>query len=163
MVFNAECPFCHMESETVEHAILFCDWTRMFWLGLQIQCIPRREGVTSIYQWMGDRFKEFRGVVDFKEFNEISLSCGLWSVWKERCQATYEGRKLNPWATLNRANLIINDYWNHWKQLLPGARHQRHMVHVYEVWRPPPRGFLKANIDATFNREKNSAQAGIIF
>lgn len=137
------CPFCQAENETIEHALLFCDWTRMVWLGLQVQCIPRREDVSSIYHWMGARLEDFKGMGDFKVFNEISISCGLWSIWKERNKAIHEGKNPNPWAAINLASIISNDYYDHWRKISQPVCSGRQNICVTKVWRPPLQGFSK--------------------
>lgn len=55
---SALCPLCMSENESIEHLFLFCDWTRMIWFGLQVQCVPNRDNITSIHDWISQRFRE---------------------------------------------------------------------------------------------------------
>lgn len=84
-------PLCEVENETIEHMLLFCEWTRAIWFGLQLHEVLNRARTTSIHEWLGERFKEFEDVqgFEFKEFARISLCCALWSIWKGRNQAVF--------------------------------------------------------------------------
>lgn len=159
---NGICPLCQMEEETGEHLFLLCDWTRMVWLGNQMQCIPRRENITSIDQWVLDRLGDFQKIPDSKVFAEVSLCCLLWAIWKERNEACFEKRAPNPWSALNRVNLISNDYFSHWANNSHRSNTHRQSQDIGKNWRPPPIGALKMNVDASFNKDKCIAQAGIV-
>lgn len=85
----------------------------MVWLGLQIQCIPRREEGRSIHQWILKKIEMFKGLAEFLEFAIISFFCAFWLIWKGRNEACFEKKNPNPWATFSRVNVLANDYFNH--------------------------------------------------
>lgn len=155
-------PFCRTEPETVEHTFLFCDWTRLVWLGVQIQCIPRREEVRSIHQWILKKVEEFKGLADFTKFAMISLFCAIWSIWKGKNEAFYAKIDPNPWSVINRANILANDYYHHAVKRTQRVIPWSHQITVSKGWRPPLPGVLKINVDAAFNKDKNIAYAGVI-
>lgn len=156
------CPFCHFPVETIEHSLLLCDWTRMVWLASQIQCVPNIEHITRLDLWLLQRIEAGHSDQETKVFYQISIVCFLWAIWKERSQAFHEGRNPNPWAALQMANLIINDYFSHWCKQKLGTRPCASLLVSNKMWRPPPSGALKINTDACFDREKRVAQAGIV-
>lgn len=81
------CLFCHSEMETVEHSLLLCDWTRMVWLASQIQCVPNKDHITRMDQWLLRKAEEGHRDKETKVFYQISIACFLWTIWKERSQA----------------------------------------------------------------------------
>lgn len=137
----------------MEHSFLMCDWTRIVWLGTQIQCIPRREQITRMNLWLLQKLEESQGLGENRCFFQISLVCTLWTIWNERNQAFHHRRDPNPWASLHMANLIINDYYGHWNKQNQGARSQTFARQSSRNWRLTPIGVIKLNIDASFNRD----------
>lgn len=156
------CPLSELQNESIEHMLLFCEWTRGVWFGLQIQCIPQRCGTTSIHEWIDMRFKEAEGRQEFSEFYRILVCCAMWSIWKERNLAIFESKKPNPIETLHKTNMLQADYHSHWIDLSQGCAPQGQIRHVDRVWRPPPRGVTKLNIDASFTEKRKIAHAGIV-
>lgn len=43
------CPICGEEEESVEHGLLFCNSTKPFWFGSQLQSIPDKGAIPSLY------------------------------------------------------------------------------------------------------------------
>lgn len=42
---STTCPLCEKEVEIVEHLLFFCEWTRVVWFGVQVQCVPDRYNI----------------------------------------------------------------------------------------------------------------------
>ena len=45
---SAICPICEIGEETVEHALLQCDWTLAVWYGMDIGYKVDRQKITSL-------------------------------------------------------------------------------------------------------------------
>lgn len=67
------CPICGDSEETVEHVLLFCNWTKPVWFGSQLQSIPDMGAIQSLHGWLSQ--------ISFK-FQEVF--CLLWFIWKAR-------------------------------------------------------------------------------
>lgn len=65
------CPLCHRETETVEHALLLCDWTKPVWFGSQYQRVPSRDHITTFHQW----FEKEIGLVKGNSENSECCYC----------------------------------------------------------------------------------------
>lgn len=123
---SAVCPLCEMEDESVEHALLFCDWTRAVWFGLQIQCVPSRNSISSFHEWFGQRLKEVGQQKEFRVFSAIVVSCTLWAIWKGRNQMIFNYKKPVPLVVLTKANLLQRDYFSHWQNQTRSVRPPSH-------------------------------------
>lgn len=156
------CQLCEKEEESIEHMLLFCEWTRVVWFGLQVQCVPSRTSVTSIHQWLGKMFTEFDKLQDFKVYAKMSLCCALWSIWKGRNQAIFDSKMPNPNDVLNKINLLQKDYYDNWANLSRNVQSQGQSIQISRAWRPPLSGCSKINSDASFSKQKKLAWAGIV-
>lgn len=163
LVTSAMCPICFQEPESIEHTFLLCEWTRSVWFGLQIQCLPNRSAISTLHDWLEGKFEEFSKEKQFKDFAISSLCYALWSIWKERNLAVFEGTKPNPLATVIRANFMHSEYFSFWRDNSGRNENQNLSALTSKVWRPPPKGMLKLNSDASFSKIRNTAHAGMIF
>lgn len=123
VVNSGRCPLCEQENETVEHALLFCPWTRPVWFGIQIQCVPNPVGFSSLAKWFVENFDKFQGSKDYVRFASISLACALWMIWKSRNIGFFKGKKPNPMATLIQINALSNEYF---KMVLSDYQNSEH-------------------------------------
>lgn len=82
---------------------------------MQLQCVPNRSNVTTFHDWLINKFTELGNQGEFSEFASISLSCTLWSIWKERNLAVFEKKVPDPMATIMRANILQDEYFSFWK------------------------------------------------
>lgn len=159
---SAICALCNKEEETVEHSLLFCEWTRAVWFGCQLQCVPNRLAVTSFHGWLGDRLKAFEVQPDFSVFASIALCCTLWSIWKGRNNAVFRGEKPKPLEVIHKANLLHMDYFSYWQKNNQRSPPRSVALSSNRNWSPPCQGSAKINTDASYNDFKKSARAGII-
>ncbi|RYR72350.1 hypothetical protein Ahy_A02g006560 isoform A [Arachis hypogaea] len=60
MASDPVCKICLKSSETVEHALLLCDWARATWFGAECQWTQTVETVSSIGKWMVECIKRLR-------------------------------------------------------------------------------------------------------
>lgn len=70
------CPICHKEDETIEHALLLCDWTRPVWYGSQLQ-VFERDGLASIQKWLEGWFMQLQKQPQVKDYGIMILCCSL--------------------------------------------------------------------------------------
>lgn len=98
-LFRRKCstsPMCHVcgiEVETIEHALLFCEWTQRIWLGCPVSLRISRLGVQNFHCWMSNLVRSNPSESDF-----ISCCIGFtsWLIWKARCDFVFEDIAINP-------------------------------------------------------------------
>lgn len=74
---NGQCPICLHPSETIEHMLFFCPWTKAIWFGSQLQWTISPQNFTTADSWLLDRCGYLsHNSLDFaKDFS--ALSCTL--------------------------------------------------------------------------------------
>lgn len=77
VVNSGLCPLCEQGNETMEHALLLCQWTRPIWFGSQIQCVPDPMRITSLANWFLEKIDSFQGSKEYTTFAIIYLVCTL--------------------------------------------------------------------------------------
>ncbi|RYR70855.1 hypothetical protein Ahy_A02g005160 isoform B [Arachis hypogaea] len=131
------CSICQEAEETVEHALLLCPWTRAVWFGSQIQCSPTPNNVTSFAKWLlaiVNRLKAEDGCGTQSKINNLAFI----TINKEA-----EFRKSTEQK--EKVKEVINN------------RHRKQIT-----WRPPPNGWMKISIDASFDKETGQAASAAV-
>lgn len=76
------CPVCETEPETIEHLLLFCNWTASVWFGSALSYRVDRQSITTIDEWLLGMTSK----LDKENFNwvwfHIRFLC--WSLWRSR-------------------------------------------------------------------------------
>ncbi|KAI8024045.1 hypothetical protein LOK49_LG03G01676 [Camellia lanceoleosa] len=95
---EALCPICHKESESVEHLLCGCAWTRAVWFGNSLS-IPLVEGsIASIQQWTCEVYK---AIAD--KHDRVDYVCKMiwlaWHIWKSRNNYVFNHLPIDPVAT----------------------------------------------------------------
>lgn len=96
MNVSGTCSIYQQSSETLEHALLYCQWTRPVWFGLQLGVRSEYSHDTNIAQWLETQMEDIYNLPcpkAQKEFALTSLSTTLWGIWKSRNEAIFERKK----------------------------------------------------------------------
>ncbi|RYR09735.1 hypothetical protein Ahy_B05g078136 [Arachis hypogaea] len=152
------CQICLKQNESVEHALLLCEWVRAVWFGAECQCIPTTETVSSLENWLMDNIKKIRAEGGEDQEKRISrIGFLLWEVWKSRNDKLFQQKEINPSWTIKKAKLLEYSYWS-----AAGKKAETRTVEIRRRnanlvrWRPPPNDWLKVNVDATFKKESGN-------
>ncbi|XP_057756413.1 uncharacterized protein LOC130975673 [Arachis stenosperma] len=130
------------EEETSEHALLLCDWTRAVWFSSQPQCIPLKENVKSIGDWLQQMYKNGKTAKNMQVYNYIEP---------------------NPELVINQERKLEQKYSSHTEEFNNKVMEPSIRSKVPVKWRPPPQDWLKLNTDAAFSDEtKTGATAAVI-
>lgn len=160
---SSQCPTCGQQSESVEHALLLCSWTRPLWYGLQLQYTPVPTNVSSFAHWLSNRFEDILQNPDFSTFGLITLSCALWCIWKDRNLKVFEDKEPNPMATPVHTNIIVSNYY---KFALTKEHRKSNLVQTANnfcyQWRPPIKGWVKINLNSSFLSHKKIGVSGVV-
>jgi hypothetical protein len=72
-----------------------------------------------------------------------------YSIWFTRNQNVFKDKNIPVIEALNQALKILYDYHHHTIEALPNSSHRTTFGNCNDTcWNPPPRGFLKLNVDA---------------
>lgn len=153
------CPICEKEEETVEHLLLFCEWTILIWFGSQLQSVPNRGTISSLFGWLEQLCEVFKDQKNYLKYILNIVFCNLWVIWKNRNKAVFEQIKPDAITTSIQAQALITDSQ---KQQEAHSEPASRGVQSVCGWRPPREGIMKINTDAAFSTSSKIGYAGII-
>jgi ribonuclease HI len=165
------CPICNLESETVEHALLICPWTRPVWFGMQTQIVPTKENISSFHHWFAQAVRFFGDLSSINSFGLVSFCLTLWSIWKGRNSVVFDNVHPNPMSTIQSTCGLIAEVHTVYSLKTSSSETQVSNPHLNTshthskpnvVWTLPLGGNLKLNTDASFFAGTNSASSGVI-
>lgn len=152
-----------LEFESVEHALLLCDWTRTLWFGSQFQQVPERNATTNFCNWLNLRVAALQSMPEVREFALVSIVCTLWMIWKGRNQFVFEGIVPNPAALLHQIQAMQAEFAEQLGVTPVSFRPVRSQQgQLREVWQPPLNEMVKVNSDASFLKDKGHGCTGVI-
>lgn len=104
------CPVCKQCPETLEHALLQCQWTRPVWFGLQSGIRMDVSNSSNIRTWLEESIRKIERLPGQKEYVFLSICCALWVIWKTRNSCIFEGKIPNPRGVMIQVRGLISDY-----------------------------------------------------
>ncbi|RYR56284.1 hypothetical protein Ahy_A05g022025 [Arachis hypogaea] len=160
---DPKCQICLKSPETVEHALLLCDWARATWFGAEGQWTPTVKTVTSIGNWIVECIKKLRaGGGENQERGISKLGFLMWEIWKTRNNKMFQQQEVNPRGTICRAKILEAIYWKLADTQQPNKKEGNHSKTNLVKWRPPPSNWLKANVDAAFRKETGTGAIAVV-
>lgn len=83
-----------------------------------------------------------------------------WAAWNARNLFIFEAKQVDPLITLVKAEAIIKSYT---RFKIPSSNHWENEKETSQSnWCPPPRGFVKINVNAANNAERQVAGLGVV-
>ncbi|CAN1253998.1 Putative ribonuclease H protein At1g65750 [Linum perenne] len=140
-----ECGLCNTDQENESHLFLICPKAKEIWRAAGLLEIIRDYAATSSFaDWLGDLLK----------LNDAPVQCQsamiLWGIWGERNQIVWRRESKTPNLVADGALSILEEWRTarqHGKHSADGNSGRQTQC---EKWHPPPRGFIKCNVDAAF-------------
>ncbi|XP_028117910.1 uncharacterized protein LOC114315493 [Camellia sinensis] len=158
---DALCPICHKDTESVEHLLCGCEWTRAAWFGSSLS-IPFAEGtIGSIQQWTCEVYQAIKNKHD-----RVDYVCKMlwlaWYIWKNMNNFVFNHHPIDPVATIFAAE----------KSFCESASHFIHSPHspslsspardAPRAWSPPLPGRFKAKCDVAIKPDSSRAYMAIL-
>lgn len=96
----ARCPLCDQESETINHLLVSCVFSRVFWYNILrkfgLHSLAPQPGDTYFMVWWERASAQVSGLR--KKGLDSLLSLGVWLIWKHRNRVVFDG--VSPNLTL---------------------------------------------------------------
>lgn len=151
------CPICHNDVISVEHVLFFCEWAKVTWFCSPFSMKLNHVGFASFdvwcKEWLIDRS-------DFEDETRSLMTILCWEIWKCRCLAIFQNKKVNPLLTCLKANTLHAEFWK--VQRMPAVGFMRHAADVISKWTRLDLGVLKFNVDGSFKGGNHPAGIGIV-
>ncbi|XP_026396914.1 uncharacterized protein LOC113291615 [Papaver somniferum] len=155
-LYNAEqelqCGCCGAESETIEHLLLECRHARVVWRGVNINIDAVRSNCTSVSEWCTSWFSPDSSS---DEIWLYTLMIGAWIIWKERCDAIFQGVSLNPLNSVHKINYHLHSH-------LKSHNIASELTHCSLSHQPPTPSIININVDAYFDNTTKKMGTGLI-
>lgn len=144
---DESCPVCEREAETIEHALLKCSQARRIWGAV--------EELNFINFHNDMSWNEFMHLIAKRDVMIRSLALTLaWLLWRRRNQIVFDNRQKPDMAWIGHLRAIV--------AVLAEKRDGGSAMQSCDVgsdrWSPPPRGWLKFNVDAGL---RDAAMSGL--
>lgn len=152
------CPICESASESIEHLLFHCPWSRAVWFGSGMAFWILQKEIVAVDKWMEDMLCGCLAKETNREVvGAIFQMC--WAIWKARNNFVFNGKKLVPSDVIEEAGKANVDYLQAvWTDLERGSPRSNQV----ERWSPPPLSVIKLNCDRAFKSSRSSAAFGIL-
>ncbi|XP_026400426.1 uncharacterized protein LOC113296312 [Papaver somniferum] len=158
---DTQCGFCGNHYETIEHLLLECSFSKTVWRHLNINIEEEQNKFGSVSEWAEDWFSS--NLNSSNEKRLLSLMIGSWVLWKDRCDAIFQGVALNPLNTVHRINFYLNSHMNTSSMHISDSMHNTSSsLLAVSRWKPPRQDTLKFNTDASFSHDTNQLGTGMV-
>ncbi|OMO52400.1 hypothetical protein COLO4_37225 [Corchorus olitorius] len=153
---NPLCPFCLHFEETIEHALLLCDWVDGIWFGMNINYKVNKQQISTLDDWLNTVLSTTKDSKVHSTKMGITVGQICWNIWKERCDAVFKKQKPNPVTVIHRAERASAENFKVWEESQQQPTHKN----IQEPrWEAPEEGWVKINVDGAF--DENTKEAGI--
>ena len=140
------CPLCHLEAESISHALRDCICIKPIWAQLHRQALSPSFFTQSTREWLLSNCHDMTSyMADLPPWNSIFLFA-IWIIWKQRNLLVFKNKGFNP----NIVQEIIMQS-NEFVHCAGRWKHRRQGVVKSICWEKPEKGWLKLNTDGAAN------------
>ena len=156
------CPLCKSNAETMDHLFLFCPWVESIWFGGRFTLRVNRPEVSSWVQWLLHLFESVRGSKEVRLplFSYIAYSC--WHIWKSRCDFLFNNLHVSPLRVISATSLSVSEFQSAQVCSALGSNLIPPGSMVRARWTPPNAGYVKINVDASWDRVGRVGFTGVV-
>lgn len=166
LMVDGSCPFCGTE-ETVEHALMQCDWSLCVWFGYLGVHVDRALTTTLDDWWL--YIQELAGSKEAEKKSVLRrIAFTLWYIWKVRSEAVFGQFLPQPQAIIKRLTDVVKEYEG--ISLASGSENGENLDWNQgsvnksrgKEWRRPGAGTIKINCDASWDARSGAVGIGVI-
>ncbi|KAA3487436.1 reverse transcriptase [Gossypium australe] len=148
LTVEATYPVCKTDREDSDHVLWSCGVLQRVWSSLQVK-VPSFEDSLCCKQ----RFARTFSAANEQQKRIIAISS--WFIWFRRNKLVHEGVKFSMQEMIG----FIRGY-NHELDLC--QENFRNKVMTKDLWRPPDYGFIKLNVDSSFQKNVRLAKIAVV-
>ncbi|XP_074373929.1 uncharacterized protein LOC141714300 [Apium graveolens] len=152
---EALCPVCHVDSETILHSLVTCEFAQRCWdiLGIDIQCFK----LTDFVDWL----TEVLSTCNLKKQAECITLC--WALWRARNDLVWNQRS----STVNRTVAAVKQYLTQWSLSQGKSSSMASLQPIVkgdgaETWVKPNPHSVKVSVDAAVFDDKEAVGFGLV-
>ncbi|XP_020420319.1 uncharacterized protein LOC109949327 [Prunus persica] len=90
------------------------------------------------------------------------LSIFLWEIWKTRCKAIMEGCRIDPCKVVETTGKAKVEFQKVWQGNANSVTSRSPSIGEVCSWEPPPMGFVKVNIDGSWQSNGRKVGVGVV-
>ncbi|KAF7838884.1 reverse transcriptase [Senna tora] len=153
------CQICGVEVETIEHAILLCDWAKCVWFACPLAFKVSALSISRFDVWCMEVLFA-NGEADDRCRTLAAVVC--WEIWKTRCNFIFKGILVDPVVCCRK---IVSAFVELESAL--GANSATLVTpkvsSISDKWENPVFGAFKVNVDGAFLQDSLDAGIGLLF
>ncbi|OVA05767.1 Reverse transcriptase zinc-binding domain [Macleaya cordata] len=147
------CPICHMEPETILHALVTCDKVENVWrisdLNVRTESFKDKTFLDWVNYWMDGNNEDLLA----------SVMTLMWSIWCSRNNLLFNGRTDNERSIIHHAHSMYPNIGP--RRMILGSNLNRYGS-PHTSWNPPPQGWIKANTDGAWDSSSLHGGLGLV-
>ncbi|KAM2669497.1 hypothetical protein EV1_005542 [Malus domestica] len=156
------CLICNSAEESTEHLFLQCPWVEAVWNGGSMTRGIGRVGIFSWVNWLNEIYvAAYANMGDrIKLFSYIAVTC--WHIWKSRCNFIFQRQPIYPGQVIAAVHHSVGMFLK--ANRVPCSRPR---INAQDQgndvsWSPPSSGFIKINVDVSWNARECVGFVGVV-
>ncbi|KAL8092543.1 hypothetical protein AgCh_034709 [Apium graveolens] len=148
------CPVCNIETETVLHTLVTCQFAKRCWNHAEIVVDDR--DCTNFSQWLSL-------VMEMHSSKNVQIACMLcWEIWKNRNAVVWQQKGEEFDRVVVSAKLTFNHWWSAQDKSFDNFLGFMTQADGKERWERPVEGALKVNTDAAIFSDSNKYSYSLV-
>ncbi|CAI9760115.1 unnamed protein product [Fraxinus pennsylvanica] len=148
---DSHCPVCSIHDESVLHAFVSCEFAQKIWEAVGVVNSPTM--AANFKDWITATLKNHQ-----QDQEIIVMLC--WAIWLNRNETVWNAKSF----TVLKVVTIANNFLQLWRDANrpPSKLAISSSSPELVKWKPPTRGSLKLNIDASIFEDRGMARLGLV-
>ncbi|CAL2275834.1 unnamed protein product [Prunus armeniaca] len=162
IIASPMCGLCDQYEESIELALFLCPWAQVVWFGSPITLRIHTQSFSTLDVWLNN-ILDLRTESKMENHDLLTmLSFFLWEIWKTRCKAIMEGCRIDPCKVVETASKAKVEFQKVWQGNANCVTSRSPSIGEVCSWEPPPMGFVKVNIDGSWQSNGRKAGVGVV-
>ena len=90
------CPLCHIETESINHALRDCELIKPIWVQLEFQTINQAFFTQNTREWLVTNYKWGKPHPNRLSTSQTIFLYAIWKIWKQRNMLVFKNKRPNP-------------------------------------------------------------------